>query len=101
MRRYEISILPQAMQDMDNLYNYIAFKVMMPLAAIRYYNGLVDTINTLSYLPQAHAISESPLVQRRYGPQARTIRYKKMTIIYNIVGNVVIVRRVLAGALLY
>jgi plasmid stabilization system protein ParE len=101
MKGYEISILPEAMQDIDDLYVYIAFQVMMPLAAIRYYNGIVDTINALARFPESHAVSEINSVQRRYGPGARTVCYKKMTVIYNIVGNTVIIRRVTAGNLLY
>jgi hypothetical protein len=101
MRRYEISILPQAMQDMDNLYMYIAFEVMMPLVAIRYYNGIVDTINNLTYFPQAHSINENESLQRHYGPSARTVRYKKMRIVYNIIGDVVVIRRVLAGRMIH
>jgi hypothetical protein len=35
-----------------------------------------------------------------YGPEARTITYKKMTIVYNVSGDYIIVRRVVAGSLI-
>ena len=101
MKRYEISILPEAMQNMKNLYSYIAFEVMMPLAAIKYYEGIIDTINRLVYLPKLYAVSDIERVQRHYGPLARTVCYKKMTVIYNVVGETVVIRRVLAGKLLF
>jgi plasmid stabilization system protein ParE len=93
--------MPEAMRDIDNLYVYIAYEIMMPLSAIRYRQGLVKTINNLTYFPQAHSINENESLQRHYGPGARTVRYKKMMIVYNIIGDVVVIRRVLAGRMIH
>ena len=101
MKRYEISIMPEAMRDIDSLYMYIAYEIMMPMAAIRYRQGIVNTIRSLAYLPKGHSISDIERVQRHYGPYARTVCYKKMTVIYNVVGETVVIRRVLAGKLLF
>jgi hypothetical protein len=101
MKRYEVSIMPEAMRDIDNLYIYIAYEIMMPLSAIRYRQGLVKTINNLTYFPQAHAINENKSLQRHYGHCVRTVRYKKMMIVYNIIGDVVVIRRVLAGRMIH
>jgi hypothetical protein len=101
MKRYEVSIMPEAMRDIDNLYIYIAYEIMMPLSAIRYRQGLVKTINNLTCLPQANSINENESLQRHYGPCARTVRYKKMMIVYNIIGDVVVIRRVLAGGMIH
>jgi hypothetical protein len=38
-------------------------------------------------------------IQKFYGPNARTITYKKMTIVFNIIGDIVLIRRIIAGSL--
>ena len=101
MKRYEITYTAQAQWDIFELSHYIAYEIMMPLTAERYRQGLVNTIDRLAYLPKLHAVSDIERVQRRYGPCARTVCYKKMTVIYNVVGETVVIRRVLAGKLLF
>jgi hypothetical protein len=85
---------------LKNLRN-IAIEIGMPMSAARYYNGIEATINNLTYFPQAHSINENESLQRHYGPCARTVRYKKMMIVYNIMGDVVVIRRVLAGGMIH
>jgi plasmid stabilization system protein ParE len=100
MIRLDVRFLPAALDDIDNLYRFIASEVHAPLAADRYVDGIYDIIFKLEYLGAAIAPSRSNSVQSLYGPDARTINYKKMTIIYNVVGRYVIVRRVVAGSLI-
>ena len=98
---YSIVIDSDAEADIDEVYAYIAFEVMAPETAVRYYMGIYDTIKKLSVVGAMLAISQQQFILNRYGADARTICYKKMTIVYNIIGNVVYVRRVMAGSLIH
>jgi hypothetical protein len=71
---------------------------MLPNTAIKYYNGIYDTIMELATTADIYAFTQSEFIQSRYGTESRTVRYKKMTIIYNIVGDRVLVRRIIAGS---
>ena len=97
---YSVIISPEAEADIDDVYNYIAFEVMSIETAVRYYMGIYDTIKRLSVVGAILPISQQPFLRRRFGADVRTISYKKMTIVYNIVGNVVYVRQVTASSLI-
>jgi plasmid stabilization system protein ParE len=96
---YKVRILPEARADIAGMYRYIAREVFMPEAANRYAHGIYGLIRKLSYLGGVFAVSLNSDLQRCYGPEVRTVAYRKMTIIYNITGDMVIVRRVIAGSL--
>jgi plasmid stabilization system protein ParE len=98
--RCSVVISPEAEADIDRVYDYIAFSVMAPETAVRYYIGIYDTIHNLSRVGGSLAISQQPYLRRLYGVDVRTVVYKKMTIVYNIIGNVVYVRRVIPGSLI-
>ena len=101
MQCYKISYTWQARIDMHELNNYIAIEIGMPMTADKYRQGIRATIRKLAYFPKGHSVSDIEWVQRHYGTHARTVCYKKMTVIYNVVGETVVIRRVLAGKLLF
>ena len=98
---YSIIVSPEAEADIDEVYDYIAFEALSPETALRYRMGIYDTIKKLTIVGAMLAISQQPFIIRRYGADARTICYKKITIVYNIIGNVVYVRSVMAGSLIH
>ena len=100
MQTYRVVISPEAESDINDVYDYIAFEVMAPETAVRYYMGIYDTIEKLSLVGAMLAVSQQPYLRRLYGVDVRTIRFKKMAIIYNIIGDVVYIRRVMAGSLI-
>jgi hypothetical protein len=53
----------------------------------------------LSYLGYSLAVSDNEHFAILYGNHVRTIRYKRMTVVYNMVGDTVYVRRVMASGL--
>ena len=95
-----IIISPEAEEDIEEVFNYIVYKVMAPETAVRYYMGIYDTIQNLSVIGAVLPKSQQPLLRTHYGKSVRTVCYKKMTIVYNIIENVVYVRRVLASSLI-
>ncbi|GHT21866.1 hypothetical protein AGMMS4957_11300 [Bacteroidia bacterium] len=96
---YNIRLLPQAVRDIDHLYNYIAEELMEPLTAKKYQEGILDTIERLIIAGGSIAINQREYIQIMYGPDARTTTYKKMTIVFNVVGDTVIIRRVIASSM--
>ena len=97
---YSIFISSEAETDVDEIYNYIAFEVMAPETAIRYYIGLYDAIQHLSIVGGALPVSQQPFLRKQYGTNVRTAHYKKITIVYNIIGKVVYIRRIIASSLI-
>ena len=97
---FRVVISPGAEDDIEDVYGYIAFEVMHPLAAERYREGILETIDRLAIHADIFAMSANENLRRRYGAGVRTVVYKKMSIIYNIIGNVVYIRRVMAGSLI-
>ena len=100
MPNYTIEFNLTARDDIRDTYNYIAYVLFEPLAADKYIEGLYKAIGKLKTYGGAVGISQRASVQKRYGPNARTSTYKKMTIIFNVIGNVVLIRRVIASSLI-
>jgi plasmid stabilization system protein ParE len=97
MPKFIINISAEARNDIQDTYRYIAYVVFEPDTAETYQDGILDTINSLADTADIFAISQRDYVQKHWGPDAHTITYKKMTVIYNIIDKVVLVRRVIAS----
>ena len=97
----DVYISDDAIDDIENLYDYIAFELFNEDAALGYRMGLYDTIAKLSYVGEVRAFSQQPYIQKRFGMFARTITYKKMTIIYNVIRGVAYVHRVIPSKLIH
>jgi plasmid stabilization system protein ParE len=97
---YTLKYTSVARRDMDNLYFYILDEIKMPQTAVRYFNGILDTIEKLTYLGNFIGICPIQSIQKIYGPYARTVTYKKMTIIYNVIEDIILIRRIIAGSMI-
>ena len=100
MKKHIIRLSNEAISDIENLYNYIAYVLLEPSIAIKYYEGVLDAINHLSIYGHSIAVSQRQYIQESYGPEARLITYKKMGIVYNVIQEIIFVRRVLPGSLI-
>ena len=96
--RYKVRILPQARRDIDRLYKYIDINLSSTMTARRYRRGIYNTINGLSLTGNIVAFSGIQSLQEEYGPNVRTAIYKKVSIIYVVRGNVVVVHSVVASS---
>jgi len=101
MNEYQILFKTEAKTDMDTLYFYIADELMSPKTADKYIDGILEKIESLMFTAEIYAINPNDYIQQLYGPGARTIIYKKMTIIYNVEGENVMIRRVIPGAMIF
>jgi plasmid stabilization system protein ParE len=98
MKNYEIVYSKKAIDDLNNLANYIIYTCKAPKTSSVYAKSIIHSINNLAYVAES-----IPLYNRKslsqYGNSVRRINYKKMAIIYTISGNIVIIQRILPGAL--
>ena len=100
MTHYSVRTTLQADIDIEglNFYNFQTCK--SPLTSKRYIDGIFRTILSLSlsYLAESFPVSTSRFVLQ-YGFNARRINYKKMAIIYTVHNKMVLIQRVVPGAL--
>ena len=98
--KFKVVISPEAEDDIEDVFAYIAFEIMHPSTAERYREEILETIDRLAILADIFAMSSNEYLRRHYGIDVRTVTCKKMTIIYNIINGVVYIRRVMAGSLI-
>jgi len=98
MKNYEIVYSEKAIDDLNNLANYIIYTCKAPITSSLYAKNIINTINNLAYIAES-----IPLYNRKsllqYGNSVRRINYKKMAIIYSVSGNFVIIQHIIPGAL--
>ena len=100
MPHYRVVILPEAEKDINNTYYYIADSLFQRETADKYMDGIYKTIDRLALYDGILAVSTNENLRRLYGHEVRTIIYKKMTIIYTVANDVVLVHRVVASSLI-
>jgi hypothetical protein len=98
MKTYIVRISNEAYFDIENLQYIITEKYKSPITAKRYVSGIINQLNSLSYSADSYSISTSKSFFK-YGISVRRINYKKMAIIYTISGNLVVIQRIIPGAL--
>jgi len=99
MQEFEILILDEANEDLEDVFAYIAYELKMPDTALTYYLGLLNKIFSLKTSANLFAPNTREFFTRRYGTEVYTINYKKMVIVYNIDENSVVIRRVMPASL--
>jgi len=92
----DIDISTDAADDIQKLYDYIAYELLNEDAAFGYWSGIYETIEKLSYLGEVIAFSQQPYIQKHFGMFARTITYKKMTIVYETIAKLSYLGEVIA-----
>ena len=99
MKQFKVYISDQAWLDIDNLTDYIRRELKSPLTALRYTNGIVDEMLKLGKYADSIAKSNYKSVLL-YGNNARSISYKKHTVIYTVQQETVIIRRIIVASLI-
>ena len=91
---YRIEYTESARADLVQLSYTIRERYKAPITAVRYLNGIDIAIKQLSRNPEIYSIQTRKSLQA-YGPFPRRLNYKRMAIIYNLMGKVVYIRRVI------
>lgn len=95
MKQYKVEITREALQDMEDIYNYIAIDLLSPENAMGQYNRIADEILTLDSFPERYRIMESEPEKRM---ELRRMFVDNYSVFYTIRGDRAIVTDVLYTA---
>jgi len=59
MKQYDVKISHAALSDMEQIYSYIADRLLEPDTAMGQYNRIAEAIQSLNILPERCALVES------------------------------------------
>ncbi len=99
MKKFAVHISNDAQNDIYQLIDYISTIYKAPYTAEKYLIELYDAIFSLENYADSILIS-SKVAILKYGLNARSIVFKKVTIIYTVHSETVIVQAVIPGALI-
>ena len=100
MRKHNIKITDTALQDIENVHDYIAYELLEPITADKYIRDIYNAIKNLSSYGASVASSERDFLLSQYGSTARNITYKKIAIIYIFENNEFIIQRIIAASMI-
>ena len=95
MEKYEVNITDEALDDMEKIYEYIAFELLSPENAMGQYNRIADAILTLDSLPDRFALFES---EPEHSWGMRRMVVDNYLVCYIVDSGIVTVTDVLYGA---
>lgn len=93
MKQYKVEITEEALQDMEDIYNYIAIDLLASENAMGQYDRIADEILTLDTFPERFRIMDS-----EPGMELRRMLVDNYSVIYTICDERVIVTDVLYTA---
>lgn len=97
--KYKIVYSETAKEDIMKLADFISFSCKAPMTSKVYMKDLFEKIKSLSHLADSYPLyNRKSLIQ--YGFNVRRVNYKKMSIIYTVHGNIVLIQRILSGSLI-
>jgi mRNA-degrading endonuclease RelE of RelBE toxin-antitoxin system len=99
MKKYQITILKQALKDLDELSIVISEVYKAPITAKNYTEGLILEIRSLCNHAESLPISINKEVLK-YGINARQVNYKKHTVIYTVKDDIVVIRKIIISSLI-
>ena len=94
MNKYKVVVSEEAQQDLRNLSDVISYQYKAPLTSLRYLKEIYAEMHKLTISAVSYKIQTRKSLQQ-YAPSPRRINYKRIAIIYNIINNVVYIRRVI------
>ncbi len=95
MKQYTVEITDEALADMEQLYDHIAYILLAPENAIGQYNRIADAILKLDTFPKRFRIMDS---EPEHSKEIRRMSVDNYSVFYVIKGNRVIVTDVLYSA---
>ena len=95
MKQYKVEITEEALQDMEDIYNFIALDLLASENAMGQYDRIADEILTLDTFPERFRIMDSEPEKRM---ELRRMLVDNYSVIYTICDERVIVTDVLYTA---
>ena len=93
MKDYTVVVSDEAMEDADQVYDFICNQAYAPLTAARYYQGLIKKMESVGLNAEGRAIDLR--LSAHYGRPTRRVNYKKYAILYFVEGDKAIIHRVI------
>jgi plasmid stabilization system protein ParE len=100
MTTYNIHFTQKADDDILRLYYHIAYELAMPDTAFKYFQGLFAAIEKLRITGASYAFSQRESLKIKYGAYVRSVNYKKMTIVYDIGNDIILIRRIMPSSMI-
>jgi plasmid stabilization system protein ParE len=97
MRRYIVKISSNALKDIENTHDFIAYQLFEPITADKYIRGIFETIDHLAIYGASIAPSLRDSLITIYDNTVRSVIFKKMTIIYTVSDGTINIRRIMPG----
>jgi plasmid stabilization system protein ParE len=94
MKRHAIKLSNDALADIEQLEYIIVVQYKAPLTAVRYIQGLKDTIKLLAIYPEAYPFNNSTLLNK-YGLFSRRTVFKQIRIIFLVFKGTVYIHRII------
>lgn len=98
MSSYRIEYIEQARQDKSSLARYIKDECKAPLTSVKYIEELQQKVESLRNQPCATSPDEQ--LSRRLGVPIRRLNYKKISVLYTVMEDRVIVFRIIPQSML-
>lgn len=95
MKQYAVEITDEALADMEQLYNHIAYVLQAPENAMGQYNRIADEMLKLDILPERFRVMDS---EPEHSKELRRMEVDNYSVFYVIKGDRVIVIDVLYSA---
>lgn len=95
MKRYAVEITEEALADMEQIYNHIAYVLLSPENALGQYNRIADEILKLDVFPERFRIMDS---EPEHSKGIRRMLVDNYSVFYVIKEDSVIVTDVLYSA---
>ena len=95
MTTYTVKITESARNDMEKIYSYIAYDLLSPIAAMKQYNRIADSISDLKTMPERHPLFES---EPEHSRGIRKLVVDNYIVCYIVTTDEVIIIAVLYGA---
>lgn len=92
MHKYNLKITELAEQDLEEIGDYIAFRLKNPSAAIDMVRSLRKTINTLVLEPERHELDEDEVLAALGVRKSYFKNYKIYYMVHESTDNVVVLR---------
>ncbi|MFZ4456659.1 MAG: type II toxin-antitoxin system RelE/ParE family toxin [Bacteroidales bacterium] len=99
MKKYAVRITPSAQEDIYRIIDYIAEIYKAPLTAEKYLIELYDTIFSLENYAESISISTKSDILI-HDVNARSVVFKKLTIVYSVYGDSAFVLAIIPSALI-
>jgi hypothetical protein len=96
---YDINISENANIEIWEYYGFIKFDCNSPTDAAKHLSGIWKTIRDLRKNPYVSAKQDREILIR-YGYGVRRVNFKKMAIIYTVIGDTIYIHRFIAQSMI-